>query len=116
MVPTSAKRERWRAATCGAAKRPSTSPAYDARLRTLGEPFDLAFFVTPSVDYFDPYAFLNLYFDSRFIGRANVSNLRSPTFDRRLRAASRLRGSERLRAYRRLDGDLMRQSAPVAPL
>ncbi len=95
---------------------PIPPPAYDARLRTPGEPFDLAFFVTPSVDYFDPYAFLNLYFDSRFIGRANVSNLRSPTFDRRLRAASRLRGSERLRAYRRLDGDLMRQSAPVARL
>jgi ABC-type oligopeptide transport system substrate-binding subunit len=95
---------------------PIPPPAYDARLRTPGEPFDLAFFVTPSVDYYDPYAFLNLYFDSRFIGRANVSNLRSPTFDRRLRAASRLRGSERLRAYGRLDADLMRQSAPVAPL
>ena len=95
---------------------PIPPAAYDARLRTPGEPFDLAFFVTPSVDFYDPYAFLNLYFDSRFIGRANVSNLRSPTFDRRLRAASRLRGSERLRAYGRLDADLMRRSAPVAPL
>jgi ABC-type oligopeptide transport system substrate-binding subunit len=95
---------------------PIPPPAYDARLRTPGEPFDLAFFVTPSVDFYDPYAFLNLYFDSRFIGRANVSNLRSATFDRRLRAASRLRGSARLRAYGRLDGDLLRQSAPVAPL
>jgi ABC-type oligopeptide transport system substrate-binding subunit len=95
---------------------PISQPRYDAQLRTPGEPFDLAFFVTPSVDFYDPYAFLNLYFDSRFIGRANVANLRSPTFDRRLRAASRLRGSERLRTYGRLDGDLMRQSAPVVPL
>jgi ABC-type oligopeptide transport system substrate-binding subunit len=95
---------------------PIPPPAYDARLRTPGEPFDLAFFVTPSVDFYDPYAFLNLYFDSRFIGRANVANLRSSTFDRRLRAAARLRGRERLRAYGRLDADLMRQSAPVAPL
>ena len=95
---------------------PIPAPAYDARLRTPGEPFDLAFFVTPSVDFYDPYAFLNLYFDSSFIGRANVSNLRSPTFDRRLRSASRLRGRERLRAYGRLDADLMRYAVPVAPL
>lgn len=95
---------------------PIPQPAYDARLRTPGEPFDIAFFVTPSVDYYDPYAFLNLYFDSRFIGRANVSNLRSAKFDRRLRAASRLRGTARRRAYARLDADLMRDVAPVIPL
>ena len=29
-------------------------------------------FVTPSVDYYDPYAFLNIYFESRFIGRTNL--------------------------------------------
>jgi ABC-type oligopeptide transport system substrate-binding subunit len=96
--------------------KPIPQPAYDARLRTPGEPFDLAFFVTPSVDYYDPYAFLNLYFESRFIGRTNVSNLRSATYDRRLGAASRLRGRQRLRAYGRIDGDLMREVAPVIPL
>ena len=95
---------------------PISAPSYDQRLRTPGEPFDLAFFVTPSVDFYDPYAFLNLYFDSSFIGRANVANLRSVTFDRRLRAASRLRGKKRLWAYGKLDADLMRLSAPVAPL
>jgi ABC-type oligopeptide transport system substrate-binding subunit len=95
---------------------PIPQPAYDARLRTPGEPFDLAFFVTPSVDFYDPYAFLNLYFESRFIGRTNVSNLRSAKYDRLLRAASRLRGRERLRAYGGIDGDLMREVAPVIPL
>jgi ABC-type oligopeptide transport system substrate-binding subunit len=91
-------------------------PAYDARINTPGEPFDIAFFVTPSVDFYDPYAFLNLYFESRFIGRTNSSNLRSPTWDRRLRTASRLRGAERLRTYGRLDADLVRNVAPVVPL
>ena len=96
--------------------KPIPPPAYQARLTTPGEPFDIAFFVTPSVDYYDPYAFLNLYFESRFIGRTNVSNLRSAKYDRRLRAASRLRGKARLRAYARLDGDLMSEVAPVIPL
>jgi ABC-type oligopeptide transport system substrate-binding subunit len=91
-------------------------PAYDARINTPGGPFDIAFFVTPSVDFYDPYAFLNLYFESRFIGRTNSSNLRSATYDRRLRAASRLRGRERLRAYGRLDAELVRNVAPVVPL
>jgi peptide/nickel transport system substrate-binding protein len=96
--------------------KPIPVPAYQARLTTPGEPFDIAFFVTPSVDYYDPYAFLNLYFESRFIGRTNVSNLRSAKYDRRLRAASRLRGKARRRAYGRLDGNLMREVAPVSPL
>jgi ABC-type oligopeptide transport system substrate-binding subunit len=91
-------------------------PAYDARINTPGEPFDIAFFVTPSVDFYDPYAFLNLYFESRFIGRTNSSNLRSPAYERRLRAASRLRGRARLRAYGRLDADLVRDVAPVVPV
>jgi peptide/nickel transport system substrate-binding protein len=96
--------------------KPIPQPAYEARIRRPGEPFDIAFFVTPSVDYYDPYAFLNLYFESRFIGRTNVSHLRSARYDRRLRAASRLRGRARLQAYARLDGDLMREVAPVVPL
>jgi peptide/nickel transport system substrate-binding protein len=95
---------------------PIPQPAYQARITTPGEPFDIAFFVTPSVDYYDPYAFLNLYFESRFIGRTNASNLRSATYDRRLRAASRLRGKARAEAYARLDGDLMRKVAPAIPL
>ena len=48
--------------------KPIPQPAFDTTVNTPGEPFDMAFFVTPSVDYYDPYAFLNIYFESRFIG------------------------------------------------
>jgi peptide/nickel transport system substrate-binding protein len=84
------------------------------RLATPGEPFDMTFLVTPNVDYYDPYAFLNLFLESRFIGRTNWANLRSAKWDRRLRAASRLRGKERLRAYGRLDVELARDVAAIA--
>jgi ABC-type transport system substrate-binding protein len=89
-------------------------PALNTRLSTPGEPFDMTFLVTPNVDYYDPYAFLNLLLESRFIGRTNWSNLRSAKWDRRLQAASRLRGKARLRAYGRLDVELARDVAPIA--
>jgi len=92
------------------------APAYARRLSTPGEPFDFAFLVTPSVDYYDPYAFLNLFLESRFIGRTNWSNLRSAKYDRLLRAAAGLRGSARTRAYRRLDSALARDVAPMAAI
>jgi peptide/nickel transport system substrate-binding protein len=88
--------------------------AINTRLATPGEPFDMTFLVTPNVDYYDPYAFLNLLLESRFIGRTNWANLRSPKWDRKLRAASRLRGKERLRAYGRLDVELARDVAAIA--
>ena len=88
--------------------------AYNTRLSTRGEPFDMAFLVTPNVDYYDPYAFLNLFFESRFIGRTNWSNLASAKWDRLLSAAARLRGRARLRAYGRLDADL-RATSPRLP-
>jgi peptide/nickel transport system substrate-binding protein len=89
-------------------------PAFPTRLSTPGEPFDMAFLVTPNVDYYDPYAFLNLLFESRFIGRTNWSNLHSPKYDHLLRVASHLRGEARLRAYGRLDVQLARNVAPIA--
>ena len=90
------------------------APAFNARLSRPGEPFDMGFLVTPNVDYYDPYAFLNILFERRFVGRTNWSNLRSARWDRRLRAASRLRGAARLRAYGRLDVELARDAAPIA--
>jgi peptide/nickel transport system substrate-binding protein len=88
--------------------------AINTRLATPGEPFDMTFLVTPNVDYYDPYAFLNLLLESRFIGRTNWANLRSAKWDRRLQAASRLRGRERLRAYGQLDVELARDVAAIA--
>jgi peptide/nickel transport system substrate-binding protein len=88
----------------------------NARLSTPGEPFDMTLLVTPNVDYYDPYAFLNLFFESRFIGRTNWSNLHEPKYDRMLRAASRLRGKARARAYGRLDVLIARNVAPLAAI
>jgi peptide/nickel transport system substrate-binding protein len=91
-------------------------PALNTRLSTPGEPFDMALLVTPNVDYYDPYAFLNILFQGRFIGRTNWSNLQSPKYDRLLRAASHLRGAARARAYGQLDVQLARDVAPVATI
>jgi peptide/nickel transport system substrate-binding protein len=92
------------------------SSALATRLSTPGEPYDMTFLVTPNVDYYDPYAFLNLLFERRFIGRTNWSNLRLSKYDRLLRAASRLRGQARLRSYGRLDIQLAREVAPIATM
>ena len=94
--------------------RPIPGPAINARLATPGEPFDITFLVTPNVDYYDPYAFLNVLFESRFIGRTNWSHLRSAKstagyVPRRVCVAP-LAGS----AYGRLDVDLAREVAPLA--
>src|SRR5262249_18591061 len=80
------------------------------------EPFDMTFLVTPNVDYYDPYAFVNLLFESRFIGRTNWSNLHEPKLDRMMRAASHLRGAARARAYGRLDVLIARNVAPLAAI
>ena len=90
--------------------------AINTRLARPGEPFDLAFLVTPNVDYYDPYAFLNIFYESRFIGRTNWSHFRSATWDRRLRAAAALRGQARLRAYGRLDVELARHVSGIASM
>jgi peptide/nickel transport system substrate-binding protein len=87
--------------------------AYEARLSAPGEPYDLAFVVTPSVDYLDPYPFLNRFFAGRFIGSTNWSNLDSPLYNRLLDAAARLRGDARQRVYGDLDVRLARDAAPM---
>jgi peptide/nickel transport system substrate-binding protein len=76
--------------------------------------FDIAFRVIPSVDYYDPYPYLNLSFDSRFIGSTNWAAFNSPRYDRLLRRAALLRGQDRYRAYGKLDVQLAREEAPIA--
>jgi peptide/nickel transport system substrate-binding protein len=71
-----------------------------------------------SVDYADPFAFLGVLFDGRRIGPSNNTNLAyydSASFNRRLDAAARLSGDARYAALAKLDADLMREDAPVAP-
>ena len=62
------------------------------------------------LDYPDPVDFIN----SLYGPDAEVSNFRDPGMWRRMAAAARLTGEERLRAYARLDRDLAR-AAPAAP-
>jgi peptide/nickel transport system substrate-binding protein len=87
-------------------------PAYFARIAAAGEPFDIAY--DPwAADYADPYSFVNLQFDGRFIGTTNVPRFNSPRYNRLMRQAARLQGPARDRAYGRLDVRLARDVAPM---
>jgi peptide/nickel transport system substrate-binding protein len=88
-------------------------PAYPSRVSAVDAPFDIAFFVTPSVDYYDPYAYLSLVFDGRFVGSTNWAHFDSPKYNRLLRSAALLRGEARYRAYGKLDVQLARDAAPT---
>jgi peptide/nickel transport system substrate-binding protein len=88
-------------------------PAIPARVAAPDAPYDIVFVVTPSVDYYDPYAYLNLFFDSRFAGSSNWSRFASARYDRLLRSAARLRGDARYRAYGKLDAQIAREQAPM---
>ena len=85
--------------------------AYFGKYMARGD-YDLGF-VTWTPDYRDPSAVLNVQLDSRFIGATNWSRFHSPAYDRRLRAAARLRGAPRYRAYGRLDVRLAGEEAPM---
>ena len=85
--------------------------AYFAKYMARGA-YDLGF-ATWTPDYRDPSAVLNVQFDSRFIGATNWSRFHSPTYDRRLRSAARLRGDARYRTYGNLDVELARDVAPM---
>jgi ABC-type transport system substrate-binding protein len=89
-------------------------PAYFGGRGARGE-YDIGF-MPWLADYFDPYAVLNVLFDGRFIGATNWARLDSPKVNQRLRAAARLDGAARYRAYARLDAQLARDTAPGVPL
>ena len=96
--------------------KPIPQPAYDATMNTPGEPFDMAFFVTPSVDFYDPYAFLEHLLREPFhrphqlVEPAVAGSRSSPAY------CLALRGAKRVKAYGQLDADLVRDAAPVVPL
>jgi peptide/nickel transport system substrate-binding protein len=90
-------------------------PAYGSRVTRRGAAFDLAF-LPWAPDYLDPYGYLNVFFEGRFVGDANFANFAhfdSPQYDRLLGRASRLRGSARYREYGKLDVQLARDAAPL---
>jgi peptide/nickel transport system substrate-binding protein len=92
----------------------SASAAYFKKLATPGEPWDMAFGLW-SPSYIDPYAYINLLFDRRFVGATNFARFASSAYDKQMRQAARLpQGRARQDAYSTLDVRLARDSAPVA--
>ena len=87
--------------------------AFFVRNVAPNEPVDMVF-VPWTPDYIDPYAYLNFFFDSRFIGFSNGSRLDDPAYDRALRLAASLQGPARARAYAALDAKIARDAAPMA--
>lgn len=87
-------------------------PAYFERIPSGAEPFDIAFFGF-TADYIDPYSYVNLFFERRFVGATNYARFRSPRFDRLMRRAAGLRGRARYTAYGKLDVRLAREAAPM---
>jgi ABC-type transport system substrate-binding protein len=92
----------------------SASAAYFDKLATPGEEWDLAFGLwTPS--YVDPFAYINLLFDRRFLGATNFMRFVSAPFTKEMQKAARLpQGSERNNAYAALDIRIAREQAPIA--
>lgn len=92
----------------------SASAAYFRKLATPGEPWDLAFGLW-SPSYIDPFAYINLLFDRRFVGATNFTRFVSSSYNGEMRRAARLpQGSSRNAAYAALDVRLARDPAPVA--
>jgi ABC-type transport system substrate-binding protein len=92
----------------------SASAAYFSKLATPGEPWDIAFGLW-SPSYIDPFAYINLLFDRRFVGASNFTRFASTSFDKQMRRAARLpQGSNRDSAYAALDVRLARSLAPIA--
>ena len=72
-----------------------------------GEPYDVAFGEW-LVDYPDPEDFLHYVLEGPVF-----SDFDSPAFQRKLAAAAKLSGPSRYLAYEKLDGDLVRNGAPL---
>jgi peptide/nickel transport system substrate-binding protein len=82
--------------------------------------YDRDYNITPSgycADYFDPFDFINLLFDSRMQGpyRSGI-HFKDTSFDRKAEHAASLTGNARARAYAALDRLLMTKYAPVLPV
>jgi peptide/nickel transport system substrate-binding protein len=94
----------------------TASAAYLTRLATRGEPWDLALVIW-SPHLADPYAYINLLLEARFVEGSTLTGFDSRIYQRLIQRAARLRDPvERRRAYGELDVRLARDSAPLAAL
>jgi peptide/nickel transport system substrate-binding protein len=69
------------------------------------------------MEYADPYAFINVLLYGRGIQEENNDNISyfdNPAYDDRMERAAKLVGAARLRAYQRLEHDLVTKQAPWA--
>lgn len=89
--------------------------SYFSRLTAPGEPFDIAMFGWVA-DYLDPYNYVNILLDGRFIGSTNYGRFDSAEYNAAMRRAARLHGDARRQAYARLDEQLTRDAAPRVPV
>ena len=82
----------------------SASAAYFNKLATPGEPWDIAFGLW-SPSYIDPFAYINLLLERRFLGASNFIRLASAPYDRQMRHTAALpagkRSQQSLRGTRR---------------
>ena len=97
-------------------------PTYDRVVQnkksaTRGEPFDITIEGWGS-DYADPYNFLNVLLDGRRIQATNNDNLsyfNDARYNQRMEQVSRLSGDARYNGYAKLDVDITKDAAPLAP-
>ena len=70
-------------------------------------------------DYFDPFDFINVLLDGTSIQDANNNNyayFNDPKYNTAMKAAARLAGQARYKAYGKLDVDIMKNAVPWAPV
>lgn len=91
-----------------------TSSGYLGRLGLRGEPWDISLVL--KTDVIDPYGYINLLLDERFIGSSNLARFKSSKYNRLMRHAAGLHGVARYRAYGKLDVQLARDPAPHAAI
>jgi peptide/nickel transport system substrate-binding protein len=88
------------------------------KIQTRGEDFDLAINGW-GADYADPYDFLNVILDGTKLqagNNVNISYFDDPEYNRKLAQAAALSGPERYTTYGKLDVEIMRNAAPIAPI
>ena len=84
---------------------------------TRGEPFDMT---TEGwiADYPDPFDFINILLSGDSLHDANNNNIayfNDPAYNKKMRDAALLSGSQRYQTYGALDVDIMKNAAPWAP-
>jgi len=85
-------------------------PELFTRLQKPSEPFDIGY-SNWFFDYADPSSYINVQFGADGFFRL----FKDPLWHRRMDAAARLSGAERIRTYARLDRELAADAAPAAP-